>query len=384
MSKATSSSVPGPAAQHAGRPVPPCRAGRARSPPGRRRTASCGPLPSEIVQPCCSAQPCAPTRSASVAERPLHRLGGARARRRSAAPPVAAPGAAVRSGRRPVRRRRGRQVPAGRLPGRRRSCCRGLGRGESAVAGSAAARGAPARATRCPRRPGRTRPLAVARTAHRWLALVVRRLPQPYVSRGPRPRTVRGPFFQLGAVGPTTRNRVTTSPPTWARSLPRIVGASSRSCVAQAVDSATTSSSPSVRVCGAQCAAMSGPTSAVPAAEHRADPGALRPVLLGDQRVDQPAERLGVVGARPGTGPLPPRPGDPAAGGLRPGGRRGAGGLQRGAGDVAGPGRPLVAHATAPLDRPGRASFTSDGDAVARPRPGRRAARPARRRRPPR
>ncbi len=80
------------------------------------------------------------------------------------------------------------------------------------------------------------------------------------MSLGPRPRTERGPFFQLGPVGPCTRMLVTISGPTSARNRARIRGASSRSWVAHAVDSAATTKSPSRSETGWQCPAIPSPT----------------------------------------------------------------------------------------------------------------------------
>lgn len=59
----------------------------------------------------------------------------------------------------------------------------------------------------------------------------------PYVSLGPRPRTVRPPFRHEGAEGPTTVIAVTTpAPSSWSnrRIRSELI---KRSCVAQAVES---------------------------------------------------------------------------------------------------------------------------------------------------
>src|SRR4051794_7295296 len=83
---------------------------------------------------------------------------------------------------------------------------------------------------------------------------------QPYVSRGPRPRTRNGPCRQSGAVGPCTRSERTTPGPTPAAIRSSTCRLSSRIWVAQAVDSATQVSSPSTSRTGRQCAAISAPT----------------------------------------------------------------------------------------------------------------------------
>ena len=125
-------------------------------------------------------------------------------------------------------------------------------------------------------RPVRTRPpysgvaprCSVAPSRRRVAARGRRRLSRR-CRAGPRPRTVRGPCRQLGADGPTTRIRA----PRPGRP-PRPSRASSwrcsvRSWVAQAVDSACSTSSPSRSDSGVQWSAMSGADQLGPAAQHR-------------------------------------------------------------------------------------------------------------------
>ncbi len=87
--------------------------------------------------------------------------------------------------------------------------------------------------------------------------------PHPYVSRGPRPDTCRGPLRQLGAAGPWIRIRLTTPLPTTPAILTSNCPCSNRNCVAQAVEVACTVSSPSRSAIGWACSATSSPTSCV-------------------------------------------------------------------------------------------------------------------------
>ena len=82
----------------------------------------------------------------------------------------------------------------------------------------------------------------------------------PYVSRGPRPRTRRGPLRQSAWAGPRTTIVSTTPAPTRSARRAVIVRVMSRSCVAHAEDSATSTSSPSCSDVGRQWSAISGPT----------------------------------------------------------------------------------------------------------------------------
>src|SRR6478672_12895047 len=83
----------------------------------------------------------------------------------------------------------------------------------------------------------------------------------PYVSLGPRPLTVRPPLRQFGAAGPSTWMLVTTPSPSSVRNFSSRLLLSSRSCVAQAVESVRTCKVVSVKLSGVQCAEISGPTS---------------------------------------------------------------------------------------------------------------------------
>ena len=74
--------------------------------------------------------------------------------------------------------------------------------------------------------------------------------PYPYVSRGPRPEMWRGPFRHDGAVGPVIFKEVTTPLPTAAAIFASNWACISRNCVAHAVDSAVTLSTPSLSAVG--------------------------------------------------------------------------------------------------------------------------------------
>ena len=191
--------------------------------PRRRRTSSRAAAPSPAPPP---------DRSRGVKARSIN---GLRSRmrtgpRRSGDSPAPdrppASGAPGRAGSRPPRSGNGAGPSPAAASGR--AACgrsRGILRRSGEIEGSSALAVAPAQVRRFV--PAAAVVGAVAQSSGSR-GLLPRRPPgparHPYVSRGPRPRTERGPFFQLGAVGPTTRNRVTTSPPTWARSLPRIDG----------------------------------------------------------------------------------------------------------------------------------------------------------------
>ncbi len=107
---------------------------------------------------------------------------------------------------------------------------------------------------------------------------------QPYVSRGPRPRTRLGPLTQDGATGPCTWMRVTRSRPTSAVIRVSSRPVRSRSWVAHAVDSASMVSSPFSSFTGRQWLARSGPTSRVPACRRS---GPRRPAVAS--RASSPA-----------------------------------------------------------------------------------------------
>ena len=85
-------------------------------------------------------------------------------------------------------------------------------------------------------------------------------LAQPYVSRGPRPGTDRGPAFHEGPLGPFTVILVTTpAPMAWSTAM-RTVPMSNRTCVAHEVDSARRTKTPSSKDSGWTWSASSGPT----------------------------------------------------------------------------------------------------------------------------
>jgi len=83
---------------------------------------------------------------------------------------------------------------------------------------------------------------------------------QPYVSLGPRPFTTRGPARQEGASGPRTVMPETRFCPTTSVIWRCRESVNSRTWVAQAVESARRTSSPSVQDSMTTCAATSGPT----------------------------------------------------------------------------------------------------------------------------
>lgn len=85
---------------------------------------------------------------------------------------------------------------------------------------------------------------------------------QPYVSRGPRPGTLRGPWRQDGAPG--FKNLISLIPASGNRSriVPRMLPRIDRNCVAHAVESHCTCNTPasstnSGRVCFAVCSPVS-------------------------------------------------------------------------------------------------------------------------------
>ena len=103
-------------------------------------------------------------------------------------------------------------------------------------------------------------PASVCPGAHHYFTWTDRQ-PQPYVSRGPRlPRTRHSPGLRAAVTGPRTFTRCTDPSPSSTLSRRTSWAASSRSWVAQAVESAATVSSPSVSDSGVVWAASSGPT----------------------------------------------------------------------------------------------------------------------------
>src|SRR5215217_1833667 len=313
MSNATRSSAPArPRSTLAGRASLPGRTGELAM--RSRRTASPGPSPSEIVQPCWSAQPCAPTRS--VSSRKAQSMGsGARGPSPNRGPPAhscsAAGSGRVRSG-----IAGGRFQPGGSQPSAGPA-------GSLGPVGS----GRPSPAGPPPRCSGSCQPLPSAAGSK----------PSPWSrSRG---LLIAGSLSSSSLLGGRPGDglavRVARSPPTHgARALLPTGGrrpdnaqpghdvpADLRTKLAE--DRRGEKAQLGGPGCGLgddeQLALCEGLRCAVrrdlradqgrPAAEHRADPGALRPVLLGDQGVDEPAEGLRVVGTRAGTGPLPARSG---------------------------------------------------------------------------
>ena len=103
-------------------------------------------------------------------------------------------------------------------------------------------------------------PHTSARPSDRHVAGWLRVSRRCRADRGRR-ATDRGPFFQLGPRGPSTSITVTVPCPSSSLSRRTTVGASSRSWVAQAVESVRTTSRPSSNDSGVQWAATSSPTS---------------------------------------------------------------------------------------------------------------------------
>src|SRR5690242_6335443 len=96
----------------------------------------------------------------------------------------------------------------------------------------------------------------------------------PYVSPGPLLPGTRQPPRWRGAAGPRTLTRRTEPSPSSELSRLTSTGASSRTWVAQAVESAVTASSPSAKLSGWVCAARSAPT--ISAHRPNTDPIAAR------------------------------------------------------------------------------------------------------------
>src|SRR4051812_44019099 len=290
MSKATSSSAPArPRSTPAGRASLPGRTGAPAS--NSRRTASCGPSPSEIVQPCCSAQPCAPT--GSVSERKARSIGS------GAWGPSPKRGPSLHSGSTsgdgaPRAGAGGRSQPAG---------CQGWA--GSPAAGSGAGSGAPPR-PRCSGSrqplpspagstpsPGSRGPLIDGSLSWSALSSAVG-VPRPPPAHGARALLPTGgrrtdnaqPGHDVPAdLGPQLPQDGRGEQPQLGRPRRRLRD-DEQFALAEGLRGAVRGDVRSDQ--------------RLPAAEDRADPGPLRPVLLGDQRIHQPADGLGVVGA--GTG----------------------------------------------------------------------------------
>ena len=123
-----------------------------------------------------------------------------------------------------------------------------------------------------------------------------------------RPGTRQPPRCRGGA-GPRTLTRRTVPSPSSALSRRTSCGASSRTWVAQAVESAVTASSPSANASGLGVRGQVPADDLRPPAEHRPDRGPLLPALVVEQAADGLAEELRVIPAGPAadrTGPICP------------------------------------------------------------------------------